>query len=95
MQSVGSNTDGIQLVSVHSHPSDGLPWNSKQHPACHRKKPKQIAEAKIGINSTNKNIINNKQKDISYRTNSTNKNIKWWTTVVVTSGLSEFLSSLS
>lgn len=59
------------------------------------KKPKQIAEAKIGINSTNKNIINNKQKDISYRTNSTNKNIKWWTTVVVTSGLSEFLSSLS
>lgn len=91
---MGSNTDGIQLVSVHSHPSDGLPWNSKQHPACHRKKPKQIAEAKIGINSTNKNI-NNKQKDISYRTNSTNKNIKWWTTVVVTSGLSEFLSSLS
>lgn len=91
---MGSNTDGIQLVSVHSHPSDGLPWNSKQHPACHRKKPKQIAEAKIGINSTNKNI-NNKQKDISYRTNSTNKNIKWWTTVVVTSGLFEFLSSLS
>lgn len=91
---MGSNTNGIQLVSVHSHPSDGLPWNSKQHPACHRKKPKQIAEAKIGINSTNKNI-NNKQKDISYRTNSTNKNIKWWTTVVVTSGLSEFLSSLS